>query len=214
MSPRASHLLNGLQAFPPARVLSALELLQDARNYATDLTLPLTEFAVSIQTMRRHFVADIDIRWLLGKGFVQVTQREDATNSPVFPRWTLISLTPQGVAYAARVLSGQDAVDEQPAPAIVSGPFWDGSQRELRLGQQTVKRYRVPAPNQELILETFQEDLWPTHIEDPIPPTRNIDPKRRLHDTILALNRGQAHARIRFRGDGKGSGVCWEIGAQ
>jgi hypothetical protein len=89
-------------------------------------------------------------------------------------------------------------------------PIWDKQRLELRLGRLLVKSFKVPAANQELVLAAFQEEGWPTRIDDPIPPRPDQDSKRRLHDTINALNRCQRNALIRFQGDGSGQGVRWE----
>jgi hypothetical protein len=94
--------------------------------------------------------------------------------------------------------------------ASASLPQWDAGYRELRVGQCVVKEYRVPCPNQEAILAAFQEEGWPHHIHDPLPPLSDIEPKCRLHDTIKRLNRHHKEQIIRFRGDGTGEGVCWE----
>jgi hypothetical protein len=62
-----------------------------------------------------------------------------------------------------------------------------------------------------MILDAFEELGWPRHIDDPLPPHREQDPKRRLHNTIDSLNRGQVNRfLIRFRGNGTGRGVGWE----
>lgn len=92
-------------------------------------------------------------------------------------------------------------------------PRWDSARRELWLGRTLVKRFRVPAPHQELVLTVFQEDDWPERIDDPLPPQPAIDPKRQLHATISSLNRHQKQALIHFTGDGTGTGVLWEIDA-
>ena len=89
-------------------------------------------------------------------------------------------------------------------------PVWDRDRQELRVGNQVVKHFKVPAPNQELVLSVFQEEGWPIRIDDPLPPQVNQTQKRRLHDTINSLNR-QKISLIRFAGDGKGTGVLWEF---
>jgi hypothetical protein len=68
----------------------------------------------------------------------------------------------------------------------------------------------VPAANQELILLAFQEQDWVAPIDDPLPPVPDVDPKRRLHDTIRRLNEKQMNALIRFHGNGNGKGVWWD----
>jgi hypothetical protein len=74
-----------------------------------------------------------------------------------------------------------------------------------------VKQFRLPALNQELILAAFEEEAWPPHIDDPLPNALGQDPKQRLHDTIKRLNRHQVNRLIRFRSDGTGSGIIWEL---
>ncbi len=96
----------------------------------------------------------------------------------------------------------------EPAPLV---PVWDRDRQELRLGKTIIKQFKVPAPNQELVLASFQEDAWPVRIDDPLPPNVEIDPKRRLHDTINSLNRNQKQNLIRFMGDGRGQGVRWGL---
>jgi hypothetical protein len=88
-------------------------------------------------------------------------------------------------------------------------PHWDRDRRELRWANQLVKQYRLPAPNQELILAAFEEEDWPLSIDDPLPHEPEQDPKQRLHDTIKSLNRHQLRRLLVFTGDGTGEGVRW-----
>jgi hypothetical protein len=93
-------------------------------------------------------------------------------------------------------------------------PWWDGEDRRLWLGGILLKEFRQPAPNQQILLDVFQEYGWArVHIDDPLPLTEGEleeDAKRRLHDTIKNLNRGLPAGTIRFRGDGTGQGLRWE----
>jgi len=81
----------------------------------------------------------------------------------------------------------------------------------LSLAGLIVKRFRVPARNQETILSVFEEEGWAEHIHDPLPATQDIDAPTRLHDAINRLNKCQINALVRFHGDGKGTGVFWEL---
>ena len=98
------------------------------------------------------------------------------------------------------------AADELPQQ-----PYWDRDRQELRVGECVVKQFKVPAPNQEVVLAVFHEEGWPVRIDDPLPPRPELEPKRRLHDTINSLNRNQKTPLIRFLGDGTGQGVRWEF---
>lgn len=90
-------------------------------------------------------------------------------------------------------------------------PCWDRDRQELRVGEHVVKQFKVPAPNQEVLLAVFHEEGWPVRIDDPLPPRADLEPKRRLHDTINSLNRNQKTPLVRFLGDGTGQGVRWEF---
>jgi hypothetical protein len=98
-----------------------------------------------------------------------------------------------------------------PPPRIT--PRWDTARRNLLLGNQLVKRFRVPAAMQECILAAFEEDGWPPRIDDPLSPDGRLRQTRqdRLHDVVEALNGHQLDARIHFYRDGTGQGVCWEL---
>jgi hypothetical protein len=90
-------------------------------------------------------------------------------------------------------------------------PCWDSRLRELSLDGIVIKRFRVPAHIQQLILSVFQEEGWPDYIDDPLPGDRDIDPHQRLHDAIHRLNGHQSPHMLRFRGNGDGTGVFWEL---
>jgi hypothetical protein len=105
-------------------------------------------------------------------------------------------------------------------------PRWDGDRRDLWFGTTLCKQFnKQPAPNQTAILDAFQELGWPSVIDDPIPSRKkNNDPipplkkqddgkrRRRLIDTVQALNRGTYP--LRFSLDGTGKSVCWEASTE
>lgn len=95
-------------------------------------------------------------------------------------------------------------------PPSAATPHWDPDRRELTFQGQLVKCYKVPSPNQELILSVFQEESWPEFIDDPLPPLEDLEPHRRLQATVKSLNRRQVNKLIRFRGNG-GMKVFWEV---
>ena len=76
------------------------------------------------------------------------------------------------------------------APKIL--PHWNALRRELIVGGQVVKRFRVPAPNQEAVLTAFEEEGWPQRVYDPLSPNGDTDTKNRLHQTIKARATGIA----------------------
>ncbi|MFZ1936778.1 MAG: hypothetical protein WCB27_08125 [Thermoguttaceae bacterium] len=60
-------------------------------------------------------------------------------------------------------------------------------------------------------LAVFEEERWPPRIDDPLPWKSDIDPQRRLHDTINSLNRHQRQQLVHFSADGLAQGIRWEL---
>src|SRR5262249_7988413 len=153
----------------------------------------------------------VDLHWLVSKGYAQLTAR--AAPAPrangaargngvgKLEKGTRVILTDAGAAAVRNRLTGEDgggrfhyqAAPEGPSAAGQPVPRWNEARRELWVGDQLVKRYRQPAPDQERILTAFEEEGWPLHIDDPLPPQSGRDSKYRLHDTISNLNRYQQH---------------------
>jgi len=89
-------------------------------------------------------------------------------------------------------------------------PNWDANLRELRAGKLVIKRFRQLARNQVSVLTAFQELRWPRRIDDPLPGNRDCEPKRRLRDTVFALNRHHLAPNVlSFQADGTGTGIIW-----
>jgi hypothetical protein len=149
-----------------------------------------------------------------------------------FSDQSCFTLTDAGVAAAEESLGGTSrlalltgsvatipASDGQGSPAARQSPErlrtgatprWNSEVRELLVGNTLVKCFRYAAINQETVLSAFEEEGWPSRIDDPLPPEPEQDPKRRLNDTIKCLNRKQANRLLHFRGDGTGQRVVWE----
>jgi hypothetical protein len=90
-------------------------------------------------------------------------------------------------------------------------PTWDADVRELRVGNLVIKRFRQPARNQVIVLASFQELRWPCRIDDPLTGNSGIEPKRRLRDTVFALNRCHINKKVLvFEADGTGTGFIWK----
>jgi hypothetical protein len=151
----------------------------------------------------------------------------EAESKAVFSDRSCFVLTPEGNEIAESLAiseiypmndsnpSRRNSRRANPAAAIEGSPYpspcWDRERRELRIGNAIVKRFPWPADNQEQVLNAFEEEGWPSRIDDPLIPNPRICQKRRLHDTLKCLNRKQLIGAIKFRGDGTGQGVLLEI---
>lgn len=211
------------------KLLSALGQLADARRYAEDAQRSIWDFSVEIHTL---VLAPNDLRWLICKGYVahtqETTQRGVAGRSfqpgpPLsFTKRSCFALTDAGLAMieASHDLHTANGPLPQSAPSTDNShvspplPHWDAERRELRLGPTLVKQFRLPSPNQETILAAFEEEGWPSSLDDPLPPHPEQDSKRRLHETIRSLNCHQKHRLIRFKGNGTGQRILWEYVAR
>lgn len=130
--------------------------------------------------------------------------------TPQWPPATLSALAAVAEQTSVQVTARRATETSKPGTAVLK-PCWNPIRRELSLEGRLIKRFRVPARNQETILSVFEEEGWAEHIHDPLPVTHDIDGPTRLHDAINRLNRCQINPLVRFHGDGKGTGVFWEL---
>ncbi|MEE8451959.1 MAG: hypothetical protein V3R99_08590 [Thermoguttaceae bacterium] len=215
---------------PVRRGRTALQRLLEAYQCAGELKRSVWDFAVEIEELRRSGCTNSEIRWLVCKGFVanarEIPAKDrahrafDQQGNLAFDERTCFALTEVGVPVARGLAARMPSRNGPALPGHDSGrpempqkvvPNWNHDLAELHLGDQLVKRFRVPAVNQEKILAAFEEERWPVRVDDPLPPRPDQLPKRRLHDTINALNRNQKFPLIRFLGDGRGEGVRWHV---
>jgi hypothetical protein len=171
--------------------------------------------SVDLQELRSAGLTSSDLRWLICRGYT-LQAREDARACG--DRRSFRVTANLGLAARARFIlsaSGAEFVAGliRPGPPRGDGsgpvPAWDRSRRELALGGLAVKRYRQPSPNQEAVLDAFEEGGWPGLIDDPIPPRGGEDPRQRLRDTVKHLNKFQIHRLIYFSCAGHGESVRW-----
>lgn len=209
---------------------AALNLLLEAHEYAIDLDQDAWELAVELEVLRSANLTNSDLRWLSAVGMVEhaveITRPSDCsrqfrrTNLVNVHEPTCVILTASGVAAVREFCAGHPSLAHERTAAscrvinaeeVILQPKWDDQRRQLRVAAEVVKEFKLPSPNQETVLMAFEEEGWPPRIDDPLPPLAQLDPRRRLHDTIKALNRKQKRALLRFMGDGSGEGIRWEF---
>jgi hypothetical protein len=207
----------------PADCRRVLHDLLQARDLARSAKRNVWELAVELQQLLAYDAGISQLRWMLAQGYaeiaVEITTADDSrrrfrpVRSFAFLPGTCFVLTPAG---EARLRAAQSETQRVPGasprlPLVAEEqPRWLPHTRTVFLGHRLVKQFRVPAANQEQVLNAFQEEGWPDRILDPLPPLGDQDPKRRLGDTIRALNHHQVEPLLRFHGDGTGEGVLWE----
>ena len=197
----------------------SLTILLEAKDVADETGADNWELASQLKTFHDFGVTDATLRWLIMKGFAEhrlettrPRQRRRcfrATDSLRFNGASCFVITPAGAA-----LARNGALTTRADRACDHVPHFDPTSRTLFVGPTVVKTYKVPARNQELILQAFEEEHWPCHLDDPLPPHAEHDSKHRLHAAIDRLNRCQKNPMIRFHGDGTGRGICWELTAE
>jgi len=190
-----------------------MQILLEARGYAADLQRDAWDFAVELVSLHTAGITSAELRWLMCHGLIahalecsvpekHERQFRQASNLMLTAQSCFV-LTERGLALAR---PAEEPVS--PAPAVIPRYFPD--LKELWFQGTLVKRFKVPAHNQELILSAFEEEGWPPHLDDPLPPLDGIEPKRRLHDAVGKLNRNQHQRMLHFRGAGDGRGLRWE----
>ncbi|MDH3717264.1 MAG: hypothetical protein OES79_03995 [Planctomycetota bacterium] len=217
----------------PQRVFRSLRCLLEAHRYANDLGSDDWEFAIQMTALRAEGLTEMDVRWMVQADLVDFAYEVSLPGEPkrqfrrtenlVYSETLCLILSRTGIEDVTAWLRSQPlpgpcsdpevvrlGVAAQP-PTIHRIPHWDRDRQELRVGEVVVKRFKAPAANQETILAVFDEEGWPPRIDDPLSPCPDLEPKRRLHDTINSLNRNQKTRLLRFFGDGSGTGIRWEF---
>jgi hypothetical protein len=195
---------------------SALAPLIEAYCCAQSLGRDIWEFAVEIRCLREAGLSHTDLRWLLAHGWI--AQAQD-NSRPARQRRTLRRVANLSLAESAcfvlteigKHFSLAQAASASNSHLAKDRPSWDAVRRELRLGKIVLKRFKQPAPNQQIILDAFEEEGWPPLIDDPLPPHADQDAKRRLHSTIDNLNRAHERRLVQFHGGGNGQSVGWRL---
>jgi hypothetical protein len=203
----------------------ALRLLSKAWKMAREIRRSPWNLAVELEVFVAEHISLGDLHWLVSEGYAEhrvettrlgSSRRTFRAAGPAFTVRSCFVLTERGIQ-AARQHGAQEGPDgrrvtsHRKGRALRTKPRWDGQLRQLWVGKELVKWFRVPAGNQETILAAFQEQGWPAHIDDPLPGKAGVDPKGRLHAAIRRLNGRQLRRLLCFRGDGTGMGVCWEL---
>jgi hypothetical protein len=212
----------------------AIVALLEAHQYADDVGNDPWDFGISYAALRSGGLTETDVRWLIHAGYVdfayevslpgETTRHFRRSENLVFSASLCFVLTISGLEFAHDWIRERQRESTSPSvkcdgdfaatphqPLKAATPAWDRDRQELRVGDLVVKRFKAPAANQETILAAFQEERWPPRIDDPLPPSPDLEPKRRLHDTINSLNRNQKKQLLRFFGDGSGMGIRWEF---
>src|SRR5262245_7929580 len=206
---------------------TALRLLLQAAERAERSGMDCWQFAVELRVLREAGLSHTDLRQLridsIVEAAVENTRAEDPTRkfSPLsnlyLPETACFILTGPGRQRLLGLPLHSDIPPAVPADGVslpATRPHWDAEQRLLKFSGLVVKQFLQRAPCQERILEAFEEMEWASLIDDPIPPSPGIEPRVRLHDAIKNLNLHQKNRLIRFRGNGRGSGIRWEAVAQ
>ena len=201
---------------PRKAVYAILEHLKRARHSALDCEANPNDYAVAISELLKMGVMH-QIRWLVHHGLIAKRSNYGKNNQLVNEPLNTVEEDHFVISHLGLGLLVQLPADgsislprDENRPAT-NAPHYDLSNRILRFDGKVVKQFRWAAPNQERILEAFQEAGWPRRIAEPLPDDGLVAPKTRLHDTIKCLNRGRREPIIRFRGDGTGLGVIWEV---
>jgi hypothetical protein len=191
-----------------SRLAAGLFLLHEASADAVEMNVDKWEFALTTQELVLAGLSRMDLRWLVshklldhaieksGPGKGQRVFRSVAARS--ITEQSCFVLTESGRKFA-ETLAEQGLSSSHPNNSHQMGsslPSWDAGARELSLRGSVVKRFRTPAPSQELILAAFEKARWVSRIENPLTEESERDTQdRRLHDTIRRLNGNQQDQR-------------------
>lgn len=187
------------------------------------------EMPVALAHLRRWWMSDEGLLWMLYQRHVEhvvpCSGESDGKGPGVvattrFGEKSAFVLVVAGEAFAWQFLTPvflaalEGSPFEEAEALLRMGslvPRYDAEERRFTWGRHLLKQFRQPAVNQELIVLTAEELLWPAWFDDPLGRGGVGHPKKRLHDAIQDLNRRQGSYLVHFKGDGSGARVGWEL---
>jgi hypothetical protein len=189
---------------------------------AASLARTVWDFALELPRLRQTGLSDACLRALIAAGHVdhrvEQTPRarhrsfRTAAGAP-WPKRSRFVLTAAGARLARQLLQqGRLGLTDGVGPVGAAGngtPYWDAGVRDLWYRHSLVKHFRREAPNQEHLLDAFQELGWPQRMDDPLPRHAGVDSRDRLRDTVKSLNRCQVPLVLHFEVEVTGLGVRW-----
>lgn len=208
---------------PNQEIVKVFQKLSRAWQYSLDCERSRWDFAVELLNLDNDGVSHETLRWMIGKGLIEhgietldhqgIGRTFESPGGFTFSGRSCFVVTENGLDWQSEnglATNSNDAGTAHETPVLPVIPRWDDQRHELWLGTILVKRFKWKAVNQESVLAAFEEEGWPSRIDDPLSPVADCDPKRRLSDTIKCLNRKQTRPLIRFSGDGSGEGILWD----
>jgi hypothetical protein len=190
---------------------AVLALLLGFRNCATLRAGSPQEAAVGWPLVQQAAGADAAcLRSLLAAGLIEpVGGAEGAVAPGPQSRFVLTEAGCRLAWQAAAAPVGPRLATQTCRRPLAPGekPRWDRVGRELWFAGEVVLRFRRGASNQERLLEAFEEQGWPPHIDDPLPHTKGKGRRKRLCDTLRHLSAAQRAIRFRVNADGRA--VLW-----
>jgi hypothetical protein len=232
MSPSPVSLLDPLAATPATReqfleIVIGYFILLGADYQAEERGLPAEPIPVECLRLSEGWIAKDVLLWMLYQGHVDhfviraAGARVASSRAPsaVVVEGSAFVLTPSGKAFAEllvrTLLLPGSSVDIEALRRLLRlgkcAPRYHREERLLAWGRYILKSFEQPSANQERILLAAEELGWAHWFDDPLPRGGRVKAKVRLHDTIKNLNRHQRPHLVRFKGDGTGTRVGWEL---
>ncbi len=104
----------------------------------------------------------------------------------------------------------ESAMRQRDVSPVPPAPHWDRNRHELRIGQIVVKRFTLPSFDQESVLAAFEEQSWPSRIDNPLRDTNSVVGQTQLPETVRRLNGGHRRSLIQFQCDGDRN-IQWQF---
>ncbi|MBI3861042.1 MAG: hypothetical protein HY290_04020 [Planctomycetia bacterium] len=224
----------GKMELPLDKLSSGLAVLLEAYDWSRDSDfnpeqIAPEQFAVGIEQLRAAGMSDTHLIWLVCRKHANHLHEFTAPGDKVRtfrdlgmnlgPRSRFV-LTDGGSEFARPICAKRKRRNGAPVGSRVLAihqpsssaqrPQWNAERRQLLFDNEVIMQLTGRHGNQELILQTFEEDNWPTRIDDPLPNRKAGDQKQRLRGAVEKLNARSLIPRIHFSCDGN-EGICWSL---
>lgn len=215
---------------PASRMQPGLAILLQAFDFARETSSNSWDFAVELPVLFGVGMSRNELRWLLAQRFaehgLELPPGENdrravrIVKSFQFHNDSCLILTVAGADFVRKAgpeFQSHESANPHFEQSNALGshgdhhanPVWDRESRQVTYRGVTCIELIRAADNLETVLQAFEKAGWRPQIRDPFPPDKSGNRKRRLHNTINALNRCQTAPLIHFSSADSGRAIRW-----
>jgi len=179
-------------------------------DLAAQLGRSSNDLGASILALHANGFEMDDLRVAIDSGWITVKSHPSSTSEAANDEGVHLDDYVRLTRAGREMISTWFADQSTTLPMIDDHPVYDSNTLRLWWQGKVVREFKKHAPDQTLILATFQEDDWCEQIDSPISGNAVSDPVTRTRNGVAELNRRIVPRTIRFSSVLGGQVIRWK----